>query len=353
MPDWTKSMQRSYEYYIVDPGTWKDSKKINCVLSSSINRDSSAETLGSATFKTTELLGEVYIRAYLVTIQNGLRERHVLGTFLAQTPTRPFDGRLSTTDIDAYTPLMELKENPPPIGYYVPKDENVMDMGYRLIRDHCRAPVVPASCVTKVFSDFVSDTDDTWLSYTSDLIANAKYKIDLDENGRILFAPKQDIAAMRPIWTYNDDNSSILYPDVTVSYDIYNVPNIVEVVYSNGGQYYYSKVVNDDPSSPTSIQSRGREICKRVINPELTGYITEDRIDEYARQLLRELSSVVHTISYSHAYCPVRLGDCVMLNYTRADLSGIKAVVTSQTIECNTECRVNETASFVNKLWKG
>lgn len=27
MPDWTKSMEQSFEYCIVDPGTWRDEKK--------------------------------------------------------------------------------------------------------------------------------------------------------------------------------------------------------------------------------------------------------------------------------------------------------------------------------------
>ena len=39
MPDWTKTMQQTFEYYVVDPGTWKETKKIDCVLNSSISRD--------------------------------------------------------------------------------------------------------------------------------------------------------------------------------------------------------------------------------------------------------------------------------------------------------------------------
>ena len=48
MPDWTKPMSQTYEFYIVDPGTWKDLKKLNVVATSSINRDTYVETLGSA-----------------------------------------------------------------------------------------------------------------------------------------------------------------------------------------------------------------------------------------------------------------------------------------------------------------
>ena len=46
------------------------------------------------------------------------------------------------------------------------------------------------------------------------LISNAKYSFDLDELGRILFSPNQDIASLQPVWTYVDGNSSILYPDI-------------------------------------------------------------------------------------------------------------------------------------------
>ena len=37
MIDWTASMQQTFEYYIVDPGTWKDVKLINDVKSCKIN----------------------------------------------------------------------------------------------------------------------------------------------------------------------------------------------------------------------------------------------------------------------------------------------------------------------------
>lgn len=54
MVDWSASMQQSFEYYIVDPGTWKDTERIRTVKSCSITRDTSAETLGSASIDMTE-----------------------------------------------------------------------------------------------------------------------------------------------------------------------------------------------------------------------------------------------------------------------------------------------------------
>lgn len=357
MPDWTKSMQQTYEYYIVDPGTWQDVTPIDTVKSSTINRDFESETLGSATFDVTDALGECYIRVYLITVQNGITEKHPLGTFLVQTPSSSFNGKIRSVSMDAYTPLLELKESPPPLGYYIPKNSNIMSESYRITREHLRAPVVKTSCETNLYNNFVANTDDTWLSFVSDLTANAKYYLDLDEMGRVLFSPKQDTASLTPVWTYNDDNSSILTSDISMEHDLYGVPNVVEVIYSDDYNNYYSKVVNNDPNSPTSTISRGREIVHRSTNPDLGvtpgsgGTPTQRQLDEYAKRLLKELSSVEYTISYTHGYCPVRLGDCVRMNYKRAGMTDIKARVISQSIRCEPGCQVTEKAVFTAKLW--
>lgn len=352
MPDWTKSMEQTYEYYIVDPGTWKDVKRLDKIKSCTINRDYSTETLGSATIDAVDSLGECYVREYLITIQNGVKEKHPLGTHLVQTPSSSFDGKKLDVTMDAYTPLIELKENPPPIGYSILKGENIMDAAYLICREHMRAPVIKTESTNTLNTDFVANTDDTWMSFTSDLIANAKHSFDLDELGRVIFPPYQDIASLQPVWTYTDDNSSILSSSISVDHDLYGIPNAVEVIYSKGGDYYYAKVVNDNPNSPISTVNRGREILYRVIDPSLLGLPTEQQIQQYAEDTLKQASSVEYTISYTHGYCPVRLGDCVRLNYVQAGLTDIKAKVISQTIKCVSGCQVSEKAVFTKNLWK-
>lgn len=364
MTDWSSKMNQTFEFYVVDPGTWMDEKKLDNVTSCSITRDSTSETLGSATLEVTDavngdgtkdydwLATECYVRVYLVAIQNGLREKIPLGTYLVQTPSSKFDGKKRDISITAYSPLLELKENPTSLGYSLLKGENIMEQAYLICRDHMRAPVVRAKCETDLNVDFVSNTDDTWLSFVTDLIANAKYLFELDEMGRVLFAPKQDTASLQPVWTFDDSNSSILYPEITDEHDLYGIPNVVEVVYSKNGDYFYSRVVNDDENSPTSTVNRGREIMKRVTDPDTLGNPTQEMIDEYAERVLSESSTLERTVTYAHGYCPVRVGDCVRLNYKRASLTDIKARVVSQTIECKSGCKVSEKAVFKDKLWR-
>jgi hypothetical protein len=365
MPDWTKSMQQSYEYYIVEPTTLADVKRLNNVKSAAFSRDSDYETLGSATIDVTDSVGECYIRGYLKTIQNGITEKHPLGTVLVQTPSSTFDGKITSSTLDAYTPLIELKENQPPLGYTVRKGTRIMDAAYTIIREHARVPVTEVEPMFEVNEDgelvdvsptlqmdFVANTDDTWLSFVSDLIANARYELGLDELGRILFLPIQDIASLQPVWTYDDNDKSIIYEELTMNRDLYGIPNVVEVVYSYGSIYKRVIAKNEDPNSPTSIVNRGREICYRDLKPSLAGYVTDSQIQDYAERLLSVLSTIECTVSYTHAYCPVRMGDCVRINYTKAGLTNVKAKVVSQNIRAELGCSVSEKAVFTTKLWR-
>ena len=351
MVDWSSTMSQTFEFYLVDPATWRDKELLNAITSCTINRDLSNDSLGSATIDSDEILDECYVRVYLVVIQNGVKTRVPLGTFLVQTPSISYDGRASSVSMDAYTPLIELKGSSPPIGYSLLKGQAIMDISSRLCEENLRAPVVAIETENVLEKDFVSNLNDTWMSFLQDLIAMAKYQFGLDEMGRVIFEPVTDVRSLRPVWTYTDDNSSILYSDFDNERDLYSVPNVVEVVYSTGTGYRTSRIVNDDPNSPVSTVNRGREVLYRDTNPNFSGIPTQRDLDVYAKQLLRNLSSLEHTITYTHGYCPVRTGDCVLFNYKRVGLVNVKAKVISQSIKCETGCPVEETAVYTTKLW--
>lgn len=352
MIDWHSSMRQTFEFYKVDPNTWKDAEKIDDIESCTIDRDLSSATLGSATFDCTKIMDECYVRIYLAVNQNGVKERVPLGTFLVQTPSINFDGRKNNISMDAYTPLIELKDNHPPLGYSLLKGETIMDRASALCAENMRAPVVEANSTSDLYSDFVSNLDDTWLTFISDLISNAKYRFELDELGRVLFAPVQDVASLQSVWTFNDDDISILYPEITDTRDLYGMPNVVEVVYSTDTSYLYSRIVNDDPNSPISTVTRGREVIYRASNPKFPGEPDQAQIDEYATQLLRNLSCLEHKVKFKHGYCPARTGDCVTINYARANLKNVKVQIQTQSIKCTTGCTIDSTGIYTTKLWR-
>ena len=170
--------------------------------------------------------------------------------------------------------------------------------------------------------------------------------------GQIMFAPSQDLAALQPVWEFNDEQDSILQPSIAITNDIYGIPNVVEVIYSNNSDFYHVRVVNDDPNSPVSTVSRGREIVYRETNPALSGNSTGPQIQEYAEILLRSLSTLSCTVAYTHGYCPVRVGDCVRIRCKQLGSNAIKAKVISQTIDCKPGCSVSETAAYTINMWR-
>ena len=353
MPDWSRSMRQTYEFATVDPVTWLDKNIIRDVEGCTITRDASAETLGSATLTCAEDQTDNYVRAYLVTEQDGFKERFALGTHLYQTPGSKYSATRKTADQDGYTCLIELKEKMPPLGYSIQEGANILNIAGQIVREQLRTPVVVGQSDEKLLSAFVADTEDTYLTFLSDLISNADHEFALDELGRVLFNKRQSLAALRPVWVYSDDTSSILYPSLEIKRDLYGIPNVVEVVYSpsNDAPPIFARAVNDDPSSIVSTVSRGREVTYRETNPDVSEGLTQAQLEGYAKKVLKEKSSLEYEITYRHGYCPVNVGDCVVLNYKLAGLRNVVAKVTRQVIKCTNGCPVDETAVFTKQLW--
>lgn len=350
-PDWSSSMQQTFEYYAVDPFSWMDLEKLDNVESCTITRDADNETKGSATITSETDLSDTYVRCYLVAVQSGYTFKIPIGTHMYQAPGFSYNGKRQIVNQDGYTSLIELKESMPPIGFALSKKSTIMSNAYNIAMEHMRAPITPASSTSKLAQNFVSDENDTWLSFLSDLISNASFEFGVDALGQIFFDTIKDTSAMNPVYVYTDDNSSILYPEIQMQRDLYGVPNVVEVVYSStNGTPIFSRAVNSDKDSIISVLARGREVVYRETNPDIAEGATQSDVDEYAKILLKNLSSFEFQITYTHGYCPVELGDCVELNYEKAGISHVKARVIRQVIKCEPGCPVEETAVYTQEL---
>ena len=356
MPIWSQSMQRSFEYYKVDPVSWGDIELIPRVINCTITRDLNNETLGSASIDADDDINDTYVRPYLITLQNGVRERFPLGTFLCASDSRSWDGRKDSRSFDCYTPLIELKEKPMPIGYTIMKDQNLLTRAVGITRDSTRAPVADAKddrVEMTLTGNFIAESSETRLNFVKDLLATGNYSLGLDERGGVLFLPYQELASLQAKFIYRDDNMSLIYPDISISGDLFDIPNVLEIIYSvpDSGKTIYVTVRNEDPNSILSIPSRGREIVKRDSNPDVVENTTETDLRLYALNAMKKLSTVQCEIKYKHGFTnEVQLGDCVRFEYKAANLNGVNAKVTRQVIHCNAECSVEETAVFPKNL---
>lgn len=358
MPDWSKSMEQSFEYYIVDPSTWGDKEKLTKITNCTITRDLKNDTLGSATIDSDEDLNDKYVRVYLVTKQRKLQETFCLGTYLCQTSDWTYDGMRKYMSYDGYTPLLELKEKPMAVGYTIVKNLNLLDRAVSIVTQNVRAPVVAASSTDPSMileKNFVAEESDTVFTFVKDLMNIGKYSFGLTERGQIMFEPYTELGALSPRWVFDDSNSSILYPELRLKGDIFDIPNVVEVCYSPTSKAKSPirvEVVNDDPESPVSTVTRGRRVVYRDTKPPIGDSATETLVRNYAEKVLKDKSVLEYEAAYSHGFTnSVRLGDCVRLNYEKAGLVNTNARVTKQVIHCTPGCKVDETAVYTKRLW--
>lgn len=345
MTDFTRGMRRSYEFWEVSRDTWLDVRRIDCITGGTIVRDLDKDTLGNASFEATGRIGECYVRTYLVAEQDGVTERHCLGTHLLQSSRMTHDGVTGSYPADGYTPLKELAESMPPIGYFVPSGSDAAQAAAEIVAAHCPAPVVTPAASFELSQAFCAEQSDTWLSFVAALIARAGLRMAIDPFGRVSFEPERDASSMRPTSTFDDGSASILRDKMTDETDLNDVPNVVEAVYSSDAGCMTARAVNDDPARASSTVSRGREVVKRITDPDVPDNPTQEQLERFVESKLLELSSVERTVTFSHGFDgETSVGSCVRLDCARSDVRG-NFVVRSQEITLDSECAVKASAS--------
>lgn len=355
--DWSKSMVQTYQFFKVNPNTWMDEKKLENFESASVAFDSNDETICSGSLTGEIIDDEFYIRIYLICTQFGYVYKFPLATLLVMSQLSGYNGRRYQYSVNAYSPLIELKEKYPPIGYsMICRKNEVLGNVLKILAEHLRAPVITTITTPVLSTDefiFTAEFDDTWLSYIISILSSIGYHLGVNAKGEVYLSPDIiNVNAVKSVYTYTDDNSSILLPDISDEYDIYGIPNVVELLHSNPNNNYFVRIVNKDPDSKTSTISRGREIVYRANTDE--GYIlSKDQVQNLAVNILKKKSEVEHIIEYKHGYNPVTLGDGITMNYTRSGYRHQKAVVISQIIECKNGCVVTEKAKYSSYLWRG
>lgn len=347
MVDWTQGMSQSFAYYVVDPDTWLDVEEIPEVTSCRIVYDLDSELRYSASFTIDNRdFSEEYIRAYMDCVQGDEVERVPLGTFLCQTPKRKVADNVMSLNVTAYSPLIEYQDAQPPFG--TPVGGNAYN-AFMSIAAMFHPPVV-GSCDGESPVTVTGDGD-SWLGPSRRLLAPVGAELEPDMYGRAAIRPTIPFRALQPVWTFTDDNSSIMLPGYDETFDWYKLPNVCRLTWSEPTRVVVAVAENDDPASPISTASRGREVTLTVNNPdELHVGCTQQEADIVARMRLEEASSVEVTYVISHGYCPVRVGDAIRIRYNRYGID-VVAKVTNQEMNCSTGAEVRTTAKSVMTMW--
>ena len=145
-----------------------------------------------------------------------------------------------------------------------------------------------------------------YLTIINELLAEINYKpVWFNAAGMAVLEPitEPDAEHIQHVIDAMDPECLVL-PGITKTTDIYSAPNVIIVVCENpdkDGDPLVSKIENRNPSSPLSIQARGRRIVKYE---KIRGIASQAELDNYAQHLMLETMLAGETAQIQTALRP-------------------------------------------------
>ncbi len=331
--DYSKGFSSAYYATIVDPATWRDIGRIE--LTGGTIKRSGAELAESADVDCVsyDQTAERWIRIYMNTRQGGEGEHNALFTGLATSPDRDISGRMVTNRVQCYSVLKPAQDILLPLGWYAPQGYNGADLARNLLQVS-PAPVEIEGVAPALANSIIAEENETNLSMALLILEAINWRLRISGDGRIMLMPKATTAEI----TFDAVEYDCIETELEVGYDWFSCPNVFRAISDD----LTAEVRDDDPDSPLSTVSRGREIWAQETNCDLND---GEGIGEYARRKLRELQIVAENISYDRRFHPdLRVGDLVRIHYPRQAIDGIYRI-DSQSVELASNGRTSEEVS--------
>ena len=195
-------------------------------------------------------------------------------------------------------------------------------------------------------SDHTFEPDDTLLTVVNWLCTTANYQAPYpDAYGTIQIQQYVDPSERATVATFQDDEQSIMYPDVSVENDWQEIPNVYKLYYSTDEIAIHAEARNTTGSKASLDARGGRELVQFETVSELAGATAntmKTNLANMAKKKLLNNSQEIERVSLSHPYIPLVANDAVQVIYTDRTWSGnvqnMKISLAPSTV-CNTVIR--------------
>lgn len=356
MADWSERFDASYRFMRVSRATGLETELIGNIQQGGTierNLDTDVKESGSVDVVGGLDLGADLVRVWLdATFPDGSTASEALGTFLVSTSERDVGGTSETAKADLSGRLKELDDSEFVEPFSVPSGTNLVQYAAGIVTGAGLSVESDASGYTSTEPLYygvqpsgtdASSSSQTKLAVVNDLLARAGFdSARTDPMGTVLFRSSESVAGRPKAWSFVEGANARFLRDATDEVDKSGVANVVYAVYtwtddsgdSGGQRTVIGRAVDDDPGSPWSTVSLGREVTARY-NYDVAA--TQEGADAQAASLLEGLRSVARKVTLSHVYAPVNLSDGVAVGYTSAGIEGDFAVRTMK-IELGPGC---------------
>lgn len=335
---WSEGYTTKYYITIVDPMSWRDIARME-ITDGSIDR-SLDELMESADLGMTELPEgiESWVRIWMDAEQGGI-EHVALFTGLASCPTREIEGQRETYKVECFSVLKPVDDILLERGFYVPAEIPAPVAAARLLRQGI-APVTIADVEYPSLTDtIVAEDGETCLTMVRRILDATNWQLRINGRGEITLQPKSDDVVSMFDVNVND----IMEMTVSDECDWYSCPNVFRAISDD----LTAVVRDDDPASPLSTVSRGREIWAEEDSVHLG---TNESLSSYALRRLKELQSPARIVEYDRRFDPnVKPGDLVRINHPEIGVNGTFRIQ-EQKIELTYGAKTSETAVMEDTL---
>ena len=328
-----KGYTASWWVRTVDSATWEDNGTVNGVTSVSVSKDCTDDVplleTGSMDFDDGSSFNWSWCRIYMTVDQVGT-VRYPIATLLFERASSRHEKGSTTLTANGRSVLQPAADMKMPRGSFVAEGTDGASEAARLIRACTPAPVHVEGSFTLV-DDVVFDLGCSYLDAAWAILKAVDWCIQIDGRGEVFVRPKP----IEPALELSRTNAGMLIPGIDDDYSLVDIPNRYYAV----DESEVAVATNEDPSSSTSLQARGRWVDVVDESPTL---VDGETLESYAIRRLAEESTITRTYSYSREWQPdVTCFDLVRATIASNGISGDLRVM-SQEITCGRGALVSE-----------
>ncbi len=290
-------------------------------------------------------LGDDLVRIYYVVTDDAGQEASIaLATMHAVKPKADYTAAAETAELNLMSALLTLQQAKLSASLTIPAGTVAIDAAAAI----CTAlglPYVASGSTRALTSDASWNAGDTRLKVVNYLLDFAGFwSAQVDGWGRVVFAPYEDPGRRTPVWTFAEGPRCIFEPAASIETDAWDVPNVCVLTASSPTAALSGSYTNDDPGSPYSTVTRGREI---TLAETVDDAIDAADLNARAEKRLMLATSATERLEIRHAYAPVTIGDVIDFGWNTRGLA-MRSAIQSQDL---TLTPALPTKSLSKRVW--
>ena len=341
--DWTQPFTASYRFMRVDRKTFLETEELRQFTQGGTitrNADTTTKESGQASIVGGLDIGPDLVRVYLDATGEGGGESVALGTFIPTVSSRDVDGSISESKVTLNGILKQVEDADFDAPVSIAAGGKPVSEAAAILRGCGLEVVADDSDYTlgETWTFGVEQDESDKLSAVNDLLDIAGFSsVTVDEYGTAQLRRYQDPSSRAVSHEFVEGASARFLSQMTDERDTSSVANVVKVIYSTSDATTIGIARDNDASSPYSIPSLGREVCKRY---EYQDTATQEEADAKALSLLKTEQAVTRTVTMKHIFVPgLTIRDAVDVEFPTGGVSG-KFAVRTQDIDLGAGCLV-------------